>query len=324
MPIALILFRPGRLITWAVLACLLGPLTWAGATEGSVPDYFLRSWNTENGLPDHAVTAMAQDLDGYLWIGTYGGLARFDGSRWRVFTQGDGLKSGTLNALTWGKDAIWFSYRDALGITSLRLDGERVQTNHFTQRDGLSSDMVYALAFDQEGRLWASTDNGVNVLARSHWSHYGTEDGLIWDDGDDRALYVDRNNSVWVGTSQGLSRFAAPHDPIPDVPPPAVLTSIIKDTVKAYAHDTRSPAVAVKHANAALADAGFQVIGTGRNTARTTAPAGVTYLDLDVTSDESVARAVAGRVIIGGPAPAQVTREVQRLAAELKGLGYEV
>jgi argininosuccinate lyase len=38
----------------------------------------------------------------------------------------------------------------------------------------------------------------------------------------------------------------------------------------------------------------------------------------------SPSRAVAGRAILGGPAPAQVTREAQRLAAELKGLGYEV
>ena len=45
----------------------------------------------------------------------------------------------------------------------------------------------------------------------------------------------------------------------------------------------------------ALAAAGFQVIGTGRDTARLTAPAGVTYLDLDVTSDASVASAVAIR-----------------------------
>jgi NAD(P)-dependent dehydrogenase (short-subunit alcohol dehydrogenase family) len=42
----------------------------------------------------------------------------------------------------------------------------------------------------------------------------------------------------------------------------------------------------------AFAAAGFEVIGTGRNTARVTPPAGVTYLDLDVTSDESVAAAV--------------------------------
>ena len=47
-----------------------------------------------------------------------------------------------------------------------------------------------------------------------------------------------------------------------------------------------------KAAAIALAAAGFQVIGTGRNTAPLTAPAGVTYLDLDVTSDESVASAV--------------------------------
>ena len=44
-----------------------------------------------------------------------------------------------------------------------------------------------------------------------------------------------------------------------------------------------------KAAAIAFAGAGFEVIGTGRNTARVTAPAGVTYLDLDVTSDESVA-----------------------------------
>jgi len=51
-----------------------------------------------------------------------------------------------------------------------------------------------------------------------------------------------------------------------------------------------------KAAAIALAAAGFQVIGTGRNTARVTAPAGVTYLDLDVTSDESVA-SVVGQVV---------------------------
>jgi NAD(P)-dependent dehydrogenase (short-subunit alcohol dehydrogenase family) len=47
-----------------------------------------------------------------------------------------------------------------------------------------------------------------------------------------------------------------------------------------------------KAAALALADAGFEVIGTGRNTARITPRGGVTYLDLDVSSDESVAAVV--------------------------------
>jgi NAD(P)-dependent dehydrogenase (short-subunit alcohol dehydrogenase family) len=47
-----------------------------------------------------------------------------------------------------------------------------------------------------------------------------------------------------------------------------------------------------KEAALALVKAGFEVVGTGRDTSRVTAPAGVTYLDLDVTSDESVASLV--------------------------------
>ena len=57
-----------------------------------------------------------------------------------------------------------------------------------------------------------------------------------------------------------------------------------------------------KAAAIALADAGFEVIGTARNTARVTAPAGVAYLDLDVTSDESVA-SVVKQVIDRASAP---------------------
>lgn len=51
-----------------------------------------------------------------------------------------------------------------------------------------------------------------------------------------------------------------------------------------------------KSATLALAGAGFRVIGTSRNTSRITPGGGVTFLDLDVTSDESVAR-VVGQVI---------------------------
>jgi diguanylate cyclase (GGDEF)-like protein len=213
--------RQGRL--WAVGAggCFrsLAPLNATGKLKFEHMD-----------IPSISESTLFRDVlvdeGGVVWIATSAGLARFDGSRWRVFTKGDGLKSGTLNAIAQGKGAIWLSYRDALGITGLRLDGERVQTTHFTQRDGLSSDLVYALAFDRDGRLWTSTDNGVNVLAHDRLRQYGIEDGLIWNDGDDRALYVDRKDNVWVGTSRGLSRYTSPAYPIPNSPPPAVLTSI--------------------------------------------------------------------------------------------------
>jgi ligand-binding sensor domain-containing protein/signal transduction histidine kinase len=48
-------------------------------------DYLVDAWDTENGLPGSTVTAIAQTPDGYLWVGTYAGLARFDGVRFVTF-----------------------------------------------------------------------------------------------------------------------------------------------------------------------------------------------------------------------------------------------
>ena len=48
-------------------------------------DYLVDVWTSETGLPDSSVAAIAQTPDGYLWIGTYGGLARFDGIRFVTF-----------------------------------------------------------------------------------------------------------------------------------------------------------------------------------------------------------------------------------------------
>jgi len=163
---------------------------------------------------------------GVVWICSTDGLIRFDSGQWRVFTHADGLKSDDLAGIAMGLGALWVTYRDARGITRLQMEGDRVQTTHITRQDGLSSDLVYALAFDREGRLWTSTDSGVNVMAQGRWRHYGSEDGLIWDDGDDLALYVDREDNVWVGTSGGLSRYSTPRVPIPESVPQAVLTSI--------------------------------------------------------------------------------------------------
>jgi ligand-binding sensor domain-containing protein len=49
------------------------------------PEYLTTVWQTEEGLPDSSATAMVQTPDGYLWVGTFNGLARFDGLQWRVF-----------------------------------------------------------------------------------------------------------------------------------------------------------------------------------------------------------------------------------------------
>ena len=68
--------------------------------------------------------------------------------------------------------------------------------------------------------IWYGTDNGVEVLTGGKWRHYGQLDGLAWDDCNSRAFLADRDGSVWIGTSRGLSRFR--RQPMPPLQPPVV------------------------------------------------------------------------------------------------------
>jgi diguanylate cyclase (GGDEF)-like protein len=179
------------------------------------------------GLPVQAVLRDAvADERGVMWFASSNGLIRFDGAHWRIFTEADGLISSALDVLAQRNGEVWIGYRDALGLTRVQFDEKRTQMTHFSQQDGLSSKEINGLAFDHAGRLWVTTDNGADRLENGRWRHYGAEDGLIWDDENDRAIYVDGKDNIWIGTSAGLSRYAAPPFPIPDVVPLVVLTSI--------------------------------------------------------------------------------------------------
>ena len=57
----------------------------AGRLLAEPQDYLVDGWDTENNLPSSTVTSIAQTPDGYLWVGTYNGLARFDGARFVTF-----------------------------------------------------------------------------------------------------------------------------------------------------------------------------------------------------------------------------------------------
>src|SRR3954469_16190216 len=67
-----------------ILAFLFLAAFAARASEFS-EEYLTDVWTTDDGLPDSSVTAIAQTPDGYLWVGTYNGLVRFDGLRFVTF-----------------------------------------------------------------------------------------------------------------------------------------------------------------------------------------------------------------------------------------------
>ena len=94
------------------LSCLLG----------AAGDYLIDITTGEKGLPNSSVTAIAQTKDGYLWVGTYNGLARFDGERFVKYYPENtpALKHARIRRLVTGQDGtLWISAHDG-SITSYR------------------------------------------------------------------------------------------------------------------------------------------------------------------------------------------------------------
>ncbi|RYD26417.1 MAG: hypothetical protein EOP86_25990, partial [Verrucomicrobiaceae bacterium] len=92
---------------WTVRA-FLWALVWLAAAAAPVrgqelqpPSPLVRVWQTEQGLPQNTVTAVTRTRDGYCWIGTLHGLARFDGLRFVVFNSSNtpAFKSDRISAL---------------------------------------------------------------------------------------------------------------------------------------------------------------------------------------------------------------------------------
>ena len=94
----------------------------APGAELAPVNYLVDVWDTENNLPSSTVTAIAQTPDGYLWVGTYNGLARFDGARFVTFDPENtpGLSQPRIQGLfVDANGTLWINtYRG--GLTSYR------------------------------------------------------------------------------------------------------------------------------------------------------------------------------------------------------------
>lgn len=134
-----------------------------------------RFWDTEDGLPQETVSAIAQTPDGYLWLGTHGGLVRTDGVRFVVFDRQRGNISGSpwINDLTVDSDGgLWVASNEGLHRYA---DG---RFERFDERFGIPGERVLGVVVDREG-LWFGTYTG----KLGHWDGenvrlWTSEDGL--------------------------------------------------------------------------------------------------------------------------------------------------
>jgi len=207
----------------------------------ALSQYRIDGWQAEQGLPMDTVQALLQTRDGTLWVGTGAGLARFDGLRftgaedstlpelarrpifgimedaegrvWIGHSRGASIYSQgrfeaafsrelTAGRRVWGfaqgrDGVIWAATEQGL------LRWERGVTRLYQVADGLPTDRLRALAFDQrDGTLWiATTGGGLVAMRDGRFSVYGATQGFPH--AEVRHVLADPEGGVWAATAGG-------------------------------------------------------------------------------------------------------------------------
>lgn len=155
-------------------------------------------WKTEDGLPQNSISAMAQTPDGYLWIGTFGGLARFDGVRFKVYTPANTseLNSSRITAMATDTDGkLWIGtergeilcYKD--GKFKLIDDGSKDEHKS-----------VVEMFADNNGEVWIGVGKKIKICVGEQCKNTHFNDGI-------RTIRKDKNGIVWIITEGKLAKF---------------------------------------------------------------------------------------------------------------------
>jgi ligand-binding sensor domain-containing protein/signal transduction histidine kinase len=164
-------------------------------------------WSSENGLPQNSVHGILQTRDGYLWVATEGGVARFDGNQFAVFDQESEPAFTSNDTCCLAEDrsgALWIGSSDGL----LRYAAGAF--HRYATADGLPSPVIVGLASTDDGLLLVLTSGGLAKYDGQKFTALPLSA---------TALGVGLNNSVWLATATGLFSYNQMRSvPVPTLP----------------------------------------------------------------------------------------------------------
>jgi signal transduction histidine kinase/ligand-binding sensor domain-containing protein len=174
----------------------------APAESSSPADYLVRNWTTADGIPHNTVRSVIESRDGYLWIGTANGLARFDGARFKVF---DAANTPELIS-----DNIFSLYEDRQGTLWLRTRRglARRVNGHFeflSPTNGVRPVPFGGMLEDSDGTLWF---RGLTGIGR--WNGHSIEAVPLPANGPHGIIHLcpAREGGLWLSSSNGLWRLS--------------------------------------------------------------------------------------------------------------------
>jgi len=184
--------------SWLVVACFLATaVSRALALDPAEnpANYVVAHWDTDDGLPHNEVRCIIQTRDGYLWVGTQQGLARFDGLTFTVFnTHNSGLPNNLIAAFAEMRDgSLWIGTSSGLA---------RYQDGRFTAygvANGLKTETVNGLCAAPDGSLWIGSRLGITRWVNGKFVN--DIDTSAYDMTGTRCISVDGHSNIWIAAS---------------------------------------------------------------------------------------------------------------------------
>lgn len=193
--------------------CLLLLALACATAQAAVPEIpRFRVLGAADGLPATTLPALSRDREGYLWLATWDGLARYDGVGFRVWRHDPddaaSLPGNIVQALHIdAQDRVWVATENG-GMSVL--DAQRSGFRHYRKagHPQMHSDDIFTIT-SHKGVVWfGSFDGGLNRLdEQGHISHYGSSESNPASLPSDVVLSLafDANEQLWIGTMAGLA-----------------------------------------------------------------------------------------------------------------------
>ncbi len=177
-------------------------------TKNGVNRFSLKGWRLEpllNGnakLLNNSVVSLWQEPGGTIWLGTWGGLHRYNPPELVSFTTKDGLSDNRISCMLGDREGnLWVGTEKGLN----RRDKSSGLFTAYTRQKGLPGDAVQFLFQDKGGRLWIGTDGGLCTLKDNALTAYNpgpTHKKRIF-----YCAHEDKDGTLWFGSDNGLIRF---------------------------------------------------------------------------------------------------------------------
>lgn len=229
-----------KIISALLTCCILfaaGAQPISAYEDSPLQNWIVREYNQSNGLPTGEANTVLQTSDGYIWIGSYGGLIRYDGTTFRNYSEEGSIASSSIRALFEDSSGrLWIGTND-MGVylfadnkfillanengnayLSVRSFAEgsdgtvyagttsglaRISEKGIGAVEAISGTTVYSIQTDKNGVLWACLDNGISKLLRDDEVIY-TFDSTKFQDASLYCAGTDKYGELWLGTDSSL------------------------------------------------------------------------------------------------------------------------